>query len=110
MTADTNAADLYQYPPGEFRWRLWLLIERIDEVFAAAQRAGMCYPSLRDPRGAWALERNDRDPFAGSVWNCDQILKPDHLPGPWPAMYLDDAEWCRGRHGPFTIGNCVIAP
>jgi hypothetical protein len=76
MTADAN---LYQYPPGDFRWRPWLLIERIDEVFAAAQRAGMCQPSLRDPRGAWALDRIDRDPFVAAVWNCDQILKPDHF-------------------------------
>jgi hypothetical protein len=93
MTAATNAADRYQYPPGDFRWRLRLLIEQIGEAFAAAQRAGMCTPSLCDPRGAWALDHIDRDPFAGAVWNCDQILKPDHLANPWPAMFLNDAEW-----------------
>lgn len=70
VTTTANAADLYQYPPSEFRWRLWLLIERIDEVFVAAQKAGMCQPSLRDPRGDWARDHIDRDPFAGAVWNC----------------------------------------
>ena len=64
VTTTANAADLYQYPPSEFRWRLWLLIERIDEVFVAAQKAGMCQPSLRDPRGDWARDHIDRDPFA----------------------------------------------
>jgi hypothetical protein len=43
MPAGTSAADRFQYPPGDFRWRLWLLIERVDEVFAAAQRAGRQY-------------------------------------------------------------------
>jgi hypothetical protein len=43
MPAGTNAADRFQYPPGDSRWRLWLLIERVDEVFAAAQRAGRQY-------------------------------------------------------------------
>jgi hypothetical protein len=93
MTEAANAADRFQYPPGDFRWRLWLLIEQIGEVFAAAQRSGMCTPSLRDPRGQWALDHIDRDPFAAAVWNTDQILKPDHLPAPWPAMFLADAEW-----------------
>jgi hypothetical protein len=102
MTADAN---LYQYPPGDFRWRPWLLIERIDEVFAAAQRAGMCQPSLRDPRGAWALDRIDRDPFVAAVWNCDQILKPDHLPDPSPAMFLADAEWFCQEYG---ARNCTF--
>jgi hypothetical protein len=45
LSEAANAADRFQYPPGDFRWRLWLLIERVDEVFAAAQRAGMCQPS-----------------------------------------------------------------
>jgi hypothetical protein len=60
LSEAVNAADRFQYPPGDFRWRLWLLIERVDEVFAAAQKAGMCTPSLRDPRGAWARRRVGR--------------------------------------------------
>jgi hypothetical protein len=86
--------DWAQYPPGDFRWRLWLLIGRINEVFKAAQKARMWRMSLIEPRGRWATDNHDRDPFAGAVWNIDQITKPDHLPDPWPAMYLNDAEWC----------------
>jgi hypothetical protein len=38
----------------------------------------------------------ETDPFVAAVWNCDQVLRPDHLPDPWPAMFLNDAEWfCR---------------
>lgn len=70
--------------PSDFRWRVWLLAERINETFMAArQKAYMSQPSLRDPRGQWALEHKDSDPFAGAIWNCDQVLKPDHLPDPW---------------------------
>jgi hypothetical protein len=44
----------------------------------------------------WALMELETDPFVAAVWNCDQVLRPDHLPDPWPAMFLNDAEWfCR---------------
>jgi hypothetical protein len=44
--------------------------------------------SFRDPRHKWALMELETDPFVAAVWNCDQVLKPDHLPDPWPAMFL----------------------
>jgi hypothetical protein len=47
MTAGTNVAVAAQYPP-EFRWRIWLLCERINEVIAAGRAAGMERVSLRD--------------------------------------------------------------
>jgi hypothetical protein len=37
----TAAANLYQYPPGDFRWRVWLLCERVNPVFAAGRAAEM---------------------------------------------------------------------
>jgi hypothetical protein len=86
--------DRSQYPPGDFRFRLWLLIARINEVFVTAQKARMWRMSLLSPRGRWAVDNHDRDPFAGAVWNIDQVLRPDHLPDPWPTMYLNDAERC----------------
>jgi hypothetical protein len=70
----------HQYLPANFHWRLWLLCERINEIFVAAQRAGMWQPSLREPRGRWALDNKDREPFAGVIWNIDQIMKSDHPP------------------------------
>ena len=91
MTAGTNVAVAAQYPP-EFRWRIWLLCERINEVIAAGRAAGMERVSLRDPRHQWALMDLATDPFVAAVWNCDQVLRRD----PWPAMFLNDAEWfCR---------------
>jgi hypothetical protein len=73
-----------QYPPGEFRWPLWLLMERIDEVLAAVRAVGMERDrvSFRDPRHKWALMELETDPFVTVVWNCDQVLKPDRLPDP----------------------------
>lgn len=76
MSDAQKIGNLYLYPPSEFRWRLWLLIERISKIFVVAQKGGMCRPSLRHPRGQWAHDHKDRDPFAGAVWNCDQVLKP----------------------------------
>jgi hypothetical protein len=83
----------------------WLLIGRINEVFLAAQKARMWRMSLLDPRGRWAVDNHDRDPFAGAVWNIDQVLKPDHLPDPWPAMYLNDAEWCCQEAEQYVINH-----
>jgi hypothetical protein len=81
MTAGTNVAVAAQYPP-EFRWRIWLLCERINEVIAAGRAAGMERVSLRDPRHQWALMDLATDPFVAAVWNCDQVLKPDNLSAP----------------------------
>jgi hypothetical protein len=85
-------ANIYQYPPGDFRWRLWLLMERIDEVFIAGRAAGIEPVSFRDPRHEWALMQLNSDPLVAAVWNCDQVLSLDHRPDPWPAMLLADAE------------------
>jgi hypothetical protein len=50
------AHDLFQYPPGDFRWRLWMVCEQINEAFVAARKAGMWSASISDPRGDWALD------------------------------------------------------
>jgi hypothetical protein len=41
---------------GDFRWRLWLLIDRIDEVFAAAQRRAFAshHCVTRAAHGRWS--------------------------------------------------------
>jgi hypothetical protein len=76
---EAAAPDLFQYPPGDFRWRLWLLCERIDKVFTAGRAAGMERVSLRDPRHKWALMELETDAllrfgitisYCGGVFLC----------------------------------------